>query len=28
LGGSHITEIYQDPEPSPHPARPEAARHA
>jgi hypothetical protein len=28
LGGSHITEIYQDPEPEPHPARPEAKGHA
>jgi hypothetical protein len=28
LGGSHITEIYQDPEPAPHPARPEAKSHA
>jgi hypothetical protein len=28
LGGSHITEIYQDPEPTPHPARPEAKSHA
>ncbi|NBT89623.1 MAG: DUF3341 domain-containing protein [Verrucomicrobia bacterium] len=28
LGGSQITEIYQDPEPSPHPARPEAEGHA
>jgi hypothetical protein len=28
LGGSHITEIYQDPEPAPHPARPESKSHA
>jgi len=28
LGGSHITEIYQDPDPFPHPARPEAKGHA
>jgi hypothetical protein len=28
LGGSHITEIYQDPEPAPHPARPELKSHA
>ena len=28
LGGSHITEIYQDPEPEPHPARPEVKGHA
>ena len=27
LGGSHITEIYQDAEPSPHPARPEVKSH-
>ena len=28
LGGAHVTEIYQDPEPDPHPARPSAPEHA